>query len=1042
MNGISRRSFLAGAGGLLGFLGLDLKVAVAQAEQRAPRVVRGRMTTTICPYCGVGCSAIVTSEERDGKWRAIRVEGDPDHPINEGALCSKGSSLYQMCNGETRLNTVLHRRPGSDRFEAVDWPTAAKRIARLVKDTRDATFTERNAAGAVVNRTNGIASLGSAALDNEECWLYQKMVRAMGLVYVEHQARICHSSTVPALASSYGRGAMTNHWVDLRNADVILVMGSNPAENHPLSMRWVTKAQEGGAKLVCVDPRYTKTASLADVYAPLRSGTDIAFLGGMIRYLLDHDYIQRDYVLNYTNASFVVADTYDFDEAAGLFSGYDPEKRKYDKSKWKYDTEAAAAEGDPPEPVRDPTLQHPRCVYQLLKRHFARYTPEKVSGVTGTPVEDLDRVYRTYAETRAPDKAGTIMYAMGWTQHTVGVQNIRAMALIQLLLGNIGVAGGGVNAMRGESNVQGSTDHGLLFHILPGYLKTPSASLATLEDYLKSATPKTLGRRSVNWWSNTPKYMVSYLKSMFGDAATPANEFGYGWLPRLDDGVNYSWLQIFDDMYEGKIKGLFAWGMNPACSGANTNKVRRAMAKLDWMVNVNIFPSETGWFWQDVALGVPPAEIQTEVFVLPAAASIEKEGSITNSGRWMQWRYKGADAPGDARPDGDIMNLIWTELKALYRAEGGKFPEPILGLRWDEYFHEGDVAAEEVARDINGRFLADYTAPDGKAFRKGEMVPSFAYLQADGTTASGCWVYAGSFTQDGANKSKLREREPEGGIGLHPGWAWAWPVNRRILYNRASVDPQGVPYAPQRRVVWWDAAEGKWMGDVVDGPAKIPPAALEGGKLPFIMNEEGVGRLWTMKLEDGPFPEHYEPYESPLEVNPFNAQPFNPASKVFSGPLDLRAAAGGSEYPIVCSTYRVTEHWQTGVMTRNCPWLLELQPQMFIELSEELAGERGIAAGDLVEVASIRGSVRAVAIPTKRFRPLTVQGKTVHTVGIPWCFGWTTADAGDSANFVTPNIGDPNTMIPETKTFLVDIRKAAGGTLRSPGLPPNARSAR
>ncbi|NMC72659.1 MAG: formate dehydrogenase-N subunit alpha [Myxococcales bacterium] len=1042
MSGISRRSFLATAGGLLGFLGLDLRPAVARAEQRASKVVRGRLTTTICPYCGVGCSAIVTSVQQDGKWRAIRVEGDPDHPINEGALCAKGSSLYQMCNGETRLRRVLHRKPGSDRFEAIDWATAAKRIARLVKDTRDATFAATNEAGKPVQRTTAIASLGSAALDNEECWLYQKMVRALGLVYIEHQARICHSSTVPALASTYGRGAMTNHWTDLRNADVVLAMGANPAENHPLSMRWVTRAQERGAKLICVDPRFTKTAALADVYAPLRSGTDIAFLGGMIKYLLDHDYIQRDYVLHYTNASFLVADSYSFDEAAGLFSGYDPEKRKYDKSKWKYDTEAPAGEGEPPEPMRDPTLQHPRCVYQLLKRHYARYTPELVSSVTGTPVEDLERVWSTYAETRAPDKAGTILYAMGWTQHTVGVQNIRAMALIQLLLGNIGVAGGGVNAMRGESNVQGSTDHGLLFHILPGYLKTPAASLATLDDYLKSTTPGTLGRRSVNWWSNTPKYMVSYLKSMFGDAATPENEFGYGWLPRLDDGANYSWLQIFDDMFEGKIKGLFAWGMNPACSGANSNKTRQALAKLDWMVNVNIFPSETGWFWQDPTLGIPPSQIPTEVFVLPAAASIEKEGSITNSGRWMQWRYKGADAPGDARPDAEIMNLIWTELRALYRTEGGKFPEPILNLRWDDYFHEGEVDAEAVARDINGVFLADVTAADGKTFRKGEPVPSFAYLQADGTTSSGCWVYAGSFAQDGTNKSKARVREPEGGIGLHPGWAWAWPVNRRILYNRASVDPAGRPYAPQKAVIRWDEAEGKWTGDVVDGPAKIPPLAMEGGKLPFIMNEEGVGRLWTMKLEDGPFPEHYEPYESPLERNPFNAQPFNPASKIFRGPRDLRAEPGSAEYPIVCSTYRVTEHWQTGVMTRNCPWLLELQPQMFLELSEELAREKGIAMGDVVEVRSARGAVKAVAIPTKRFRPLTVQGRAIHTVGMPWCFGWTTRDAGDSANLVTPSIGDANTMIPETKTFLVDVRKLADGTLRNPGLSPDARSAR
>ena len=686
---------------------------------------------------------------------------------------------------------------------------------------------------------------------------------------------------------------------------------------------------------------------------------------------------------------------------------------------------------DVDEPLRDNTLQNPRCVYQLLKKHYSRYTFEKVSQTTGTPVVDLERVYAAYASTHKPDKAGTSMYAMGWTQHTVGVQNIRTMAIIQLLLGNIGVAGGGINAMRGESNVQTSTDHGLLFHILPGYLKPPVAEQKDLETYLTETTPRKLGKDSVNWWSNTPKYMVSLLTSMYGENAKKENQFGYSWLPKLDKGVNYSWLTIFDQTYKGNIKGMFAWGMNPACSGANSNKVRKALTKLEWLVNVNIFPNETGWFFQDPTLGMKPEEIKTEVFVLPAAASIEKEGSLTNSGRWMQWRYKGADAPGVAKPDADIMNMIFQELKKLYKAEGGKYPEPIMALRWDEYFHNGDVNAEEVAKDINGKFLADVTLPDGKSFKKGEMVPSFAFLQADGTTSSGCWVFSGSFTQDGKNKSKKRTRSgKEDIIGLNPDWSWAWPVNRRIIYNRASVDPNGNPYNPKLPVIKWDAAAKKWVGDVVDGPATIPPMAMEGGKLPFIMNEEGVGRLWCKeKLEDGPFPEHYEPYESPVPQNPFNAQEFNPASKIFSGEMDKRAKMADPNFPFVCSTYRVTEHWQTGVMTRHCPWLLELQPQMFVELSEELANEKGIKGGDIVEVASIRGKVYCVAIPTKRFKPMQVMGKVVHTVGIPWCFGWKTTNAGDSANLITPNIGDANTMIPETKTFLVNIQKAAGKTL-------------
>ena len=1036
MVAISRRRFLAGSGGLLGFLGLNLQPTIAYAENKAGSFTKGRLTTSICPYCACGCSAVVTSEQRNGKWTVLNVEGDPDHPINEGTLCPKGASLFQMCNEKTRLSKVLYRKPGGDRFEEIDWPAAAKKIARLLKATRDKSFTETNDKGQTVNRTAAIASLGSAALDNEECWLYQKFLRALGLVYIEHQARLCHSSTVTSLGHSFGRGAMTNHWIDLKNADVVLAMGSNPASNHPISMHWVTKAKERGAKLVCVDPRFTQTAAVADIYAPLRSGTDIAFLGGMIKYIIDKDLIQREYLLNYTNASFIVSDGYGFEEATGLFSGYDPEKRKYDKGKWQYKTSA----GEIPEPMRDMTLQNPRCVYQLMKKQYSRYDLETVSKVTGTPVKDLELVYKTFASTHYPDKAGTIMYAMGWTQHTVGVQNIRAMSMIQLLLGNIGVAGGGVNAMRGESNVQGSSDHGLLFHILPGYLKPPSASMVTLDDYNRATTPKTIGKMSVNWWGNTPKYIVSFLKSMYGEKATADNQFGYNWMPKLDDGVNYSWLKIFDEMYEGRIKGLLAWGMNPACSGANANKNRQALAKLDWLVNVNIFPNETGWFWQDPTLGLKPSEIKTEVFVLPAAASLEKQGSITNSGRWMQWRYKAADAPGHAIPDAEIMNLVFAELKELYKKEGGNFPEPVLNLKWDEYFPKGEVDAEAVAKEINGYFLAEVTMPDGKSFNKGELVPSFAMLQADGSTSSGCWLYTGSFTQDGKNKSKKRIRE-KSGIGLNPDWAWAWPVNRRIIYNRASVDLNGVPYNKNCPVVQWDAVEQKWKGDVVDGPATIPPLAMPGGKLPFIMNEEGVARLWSGKCDDGPFPEHYEPFESPLDKNPFNSQPFNPATKVFKGPMDKRARSGGSEFPIVCSTYRVSEHWQTGVMTRHCPWLLELQPQIFVEMSEQLASEKGIKAGDVVELSSARGTVLAVAIPTKRFKPMTIMGKTVHSVGLPWCFGWKTPNAGDSANLLTPNIGDASTMIPETKTFLVNLSKATGKTLRTVKLPEARRRA-
>ena len=810
---------------------------------------------------------------------------------------------------------------------------------------------------------------------------------------------------------------MTNHWIDVKNSDCILVMGANPAENHPCSIKWVVEAMEKGATLISVDPRYTRTSVLADIYARLRSGSDIAFLGGMIKYILEADLIHRDYVVHYTNAAFLIEGEFDFDQVTGLFTGYDEQGHSYDRKTWQYQI---GADG---EPVKDPSLQHPQCVYQQMKKHYGRYSLETVSSVTGTPVEDLRRVYAAFSATGASDKVGTVMYAMGWTQHTAGTQNIRAMAIIQLLLGNVGRAGGGVNALRGESNVQGSTDHALLFHILPGYLKTPRASLPTLAAYNERHTPKPIGKRSANWWANYPKYAVSFLKSMYGEAATKQNDFAYSWLPKLDDDADYSWLTLFDQMHAGAIRGFFVWGQNPACSGANARKVRESLAKLDWLVNVNLFPNETGWFWQETNLGLAPEDIQTEVFVLPAAVSVEKEGSITNSGRWMQWRYAAAERPGEARPDAAIMDLIQRELKKLYAAEGGAFPDPIQNLAWD-YVHDGEVDPHAVARAINGSFVEDVEFPSsGRRFKKGDLVPSFAYLKEDGSTACGNWLYCASYTEEG-NMAARRTREAEG-IGLHPEWGWCWPVNRRILYNRASVDLDGRPWDAERPVIAWQ--DGRWVGDVPDGgwpPMSVDPAKT---RYPFIMKPEGHARLFAMELADGPLPEHYEPLESPLSHNPFNRQMLNPVVKPRRGVPQARAAGGDPGFPYVCSTYRVSEHWQTGVMTRHMPWLLELQPQLFIELSHELAREKGIEPGALVRVSSQRGAVTAVALPTARMKPMLVEGRRVHQVGLPWCFGWIMPRGGlcgESANLLTPDVGDANTMIPETKAFMVNIERA------------------
>jgi formate dehydrogenase major subunit len=777
-------------------------------------------------------------------------------------------------------------------------------------------------------------------------------------------------------------------------------MGSNA----PISFKWVTRAQEKGATLIHVDPRFTRTSAKADFYAGIRSGADIAVLGGMIKYILEKDLIFKDYVVDYTNASFIVGDKYKFED--GMFSGYNEKTRSYDKSTWAF---AMDADGNP---KKDPTLQDPNCVYQLMKKHYSRYDLDKVVSISGMNKADLVKLYETYAATGKADKAGTIMYAMGWTQHTVGVQNIRCMAMIQLLLGNIGIAGGGVNALRGESNVQGSTDHCLLYHIIPGYLATPQASQPDLATYNKANTPVSNDPKSANWWQNFPKYSASLIKSMWQND-TP--EDAYQFLPRLDSlsAMEYSWLTLFDKMEKGQFKGLLSWGMNPACSGANAEKNRKAMANLDWLVNVNIFPNETGWFWEGP--GLDPSTIKTEVFFLPCAVSIEKEGSVTNSGRWMQWRYKGPDAPNGQKPDGDLMYELMKEIQHLYEKEGGVYPKPITRLTWDAIATDGVFDAHKTAKLINGHFTRDVEIK-GKLYKKGQQVPSFAFLQADGSTASGNWLYCHSYTDAGnmAARRDLTQTPEQANIGLYPNFSWCWPVNRRVLYNRASVDLQGKPWNPQKAVIAWNGE--KWVGDVPDG------GWAPGTKYAFIMRKHGHGQLFGPGRADGPLPEYYEPLECPVKEHPFSKTLHNPTALTFDAE---EKAVCDPRYPLVGTTYRVTEHWQTGVMTRNQTWLTEAEPQVFVEMSPELAELRGIENGEKVMVDSLRGTIWAKAIVTKRLKPFTVQGTIVHQVGLPWHFGWTwPKDGGDSANILTPSVGDPNTGIPETKAFMVNVRKA------------------
>ncbi len=799
---------------------------------------------------------------------------------------------------------------------------------------------------------------------------------------------------------------MTNHWIDLKNADVILAMGANPAENHPVSFKWVTEAMDDGATLISVDPRYTRTSALAHVYTSLRPGTDIAFLGGMILHILENRLYHEEYLVEHTNASYLVGPSFEFDD--GLFSGLDEESESYDRSRWSFQLDEGGV------PVRDTTLRDPRCVLRLLADHYSRYDTETVSRITGTSEEDLLRVYRTFGATGAADRVGTVMYAMGWTQHTYGTQIIRAAAIIQLLLGNIGRAGGGINALRGESNVQGSTDHCLLYHLLPGYLKPPSASQETLERYLAARTPTSSDERSANWWRHYPAYAVSLLKWMFGGEATTENEYGYHWLPKLEDGVDYSWLSLFDAMYSGSIKGLICWGQNPAVSGANCNKNRLAMERLDWMVAVNLWDTETSSFWRRP--GVDPRTIDTEVFLLPCAASVEKEGSVTNSGRWAQWRWKAADPPGEAKPDSWILNGLAHRLRALEREDPGPAPEPLLNLSWP--YEEGEVDPHRVAREINGWAVSDVVGTDMEVIASaGEQLSSFSQLRSDGSTASGNWLYCGSYTQEGNMMARRDDRDVHpAGIGLYSSWAWAWPLNRRVLYNRASCDGRGEPFDSRRFAIRWDEGRRRWEGDVPDGG--WPP----GAKHAFIMIREGHARIFGPGLADGPFPEHYEPWESPVHNLLHEGQDCNPVAKIWRSEMDRRG--GPERYPLVATTYRVTEHWQSGAMTRNVPWLVEMQPEMFVEMSRELAADRGISNGDRVVVESARGSIEAVAVVTPRIRPFRIDGDLVHQVGLPWHWGYRGLSTGGSANELTPPVGDANTKIPETKAFLCNLRRA------------------
>jgi formate dehydrogenase major subunit len=856
---------------------------------------------------------------------------------------------------------------------------------------------------------------------------------------------------VAGLAATFGRGAMTNDWIDLKNSDCIFVFGGNPAENHPASMAWINRArEERGAKLVVVDPRVSRTAAVADLYAPIRPGTNIPFLGGVIRYALENRLYNEEYVRFYTNALTLIHPEFkgpaDLD---GVFSGFDAAKKTYDTATWQYQKEkrrvtvkekdpATGAEKEVEKEVsvvlQALSLDDPACVFAHLKKHFDRYTPEMVERICGTPREKFLEVARTFCATGAPDKTGTILYAMGQTQYSVGAQNVRLMGILQLLLGNIGVPGGGVNALRGESNVQGSTDMGLLFHVLPGYLAAPTEKQPDFASYAATFAP-------TSFWANGPRFFASLMRAWYGPAARAENGWAYDFLPKA--GGNYSFMSMFETMRAGKLKGLVCMGMNPAVSGPNARLERQSLANLDWMVVMDLFETETASFWK--APGVDPKSVKTEVFLLPVADALEKAGSIVTSGRRIQWRPRVAGAPGEAKTDIAIIDLLVRELKKLYKDSTDAKDRPVLDLAWD-YGDPPD--SERVAREMNGFALEDVKDASGKVILgQGSLIPGFATIATAANpeaVACGCWIYGGYFADadDGEGRkmpaAKRRGRKDPGGMGMFPFWGFAWPANRHILYNRCSARPDGTPWAEGKKLIWWDAAQKKWTGyDVPDfAPTKAPDAkadplgkalAAQAGTDPFIMRPDGKGWLFAPAgMAEGPFPEHYEPLESPVG-NLLSKTQNNPLAKVWTSDADKEIGnklGTADRYPVVCTTYRVTEHWQSGTMSRNLPWLAETNPELFVEISRELAGEKGIRKGDRVALSTARGRITAVAVVTARLKPMTVDGKKVHVIGLPWHYGWQGIATGAVANDLTHHVGDANTAIPEYKAFLVDVAKA------------------
>jgi formate dehydrogenase major subunit len=853
---------------------------------------------------------------------------------------------------------------------------------------------------------------------------------------------------VPGLGTSFGRGGATTAQQDLANADAILIMGSSMAENHPVGFQWVMEAREKGAMIIHVDPRFTRTSAMADIWVPLRAGSDIIFLGGLVRYALENDKYFRDYVVHYTNAGTILREDFrDTEDLDGFFSGWDAENRKYNPETWLYESAPSKKVGTQPGHSEkggghgkdrggeaqdaaifdsDPTLQHPRCVFQVLKRHFSRYTPEFVERYCGVPKDVFLRTAEVFTSASGAEKTGAICYAVGWTQHSKGVQIIRTAAILQLLLGNIGRPGGGILALRGHASIQGSTDIPTLYDILPGYLPMPffESDSFQLKSYIKKHRART------GLWHGFDKYFISLMKAYYGEAAKKENDWGFNWLPRVTG--DHSHFGYWLDMVEGKLEGLFVMGQNPAVGASNGRLERKALAKLKWLVIRDMVEIETASFWYDspeVERGeLSPETIGTEIFLFPAAGAAEKEGTFTNTQRLLQYREKGVDPPGDARSETWFIYHLGRRLKQMAAKDARPRNDGLRALTWD-YPTEaglGEPEVSEVLKEINGFTVAD---------RK--QLAHIQDLKNDGSTACGAWIYCGVFPDE--NRNRALERNPKDVLGH--GWGFAWPNDCRIIYNRASARPDGQPWSECKKLVWWDAQKREWTGldnpDFTKDMLPDDPGDLRkgkgtdalGGARPFTLHPDGVAWLYVPSgLKDGPLPTHYEPLESLFE-NPLYAQSTNPAADRKKRADNPYAAAHDARFPYVLTTYRLTEHHTAGGMSRQLSHLSELQPQLFTEVSPELAWHAGLKHGDWATIITARALIEAKVLVTPRIRPLRVDGRVVHQVGLPYHWGYRGKVTGDVVNDLLVISEEPNVRIMETKALVCNVlpgRRARG----------------